>query len=75
MQLFLINNYSIQGLSQPQGLRRQFVPLKLSEGDKQEQLGDNFLIVITNNSKCDAVLNVKEPLPLKWFFFLPKRQK
>ena len=42
------------------------------EGDKQEQPGDTFLIVIANNSKCNAALKIKQPLPLqKGFSFCP----
>ena len=62
----------MQGLSQLQGLRRQFVPLKPLEGDKQEQLGDTFSIVIASNSKCNAVLKFKQSLPLQMgFSFYP----
>ena len=59
------NKQLVQGLSQLQSLRRQFVPLKPLEGDKKERLRDNVLIVIANNSKCNAVLKFKQPLPLK----------
>ena len=54
-------DHYLAGFERSWGLRRQLVSFKPLEGGKQEQLGDNFLIVIVNNSKCTVILKFKQP--------------
>ena len=59
--------------------RSEVFPTKFAsplEGDKQE-LGDNFLIVIENSSKCNIISKFTETacLTSKGCFHSPKRQK